>query len=358
MKRFILFAVILALLLTVACSNSTFSQSESFPTENETIYSNNEYMECGDTVYFSNGEKIYSFDGKECKVIVTGSQSAPLFFYIEGSKLLYMTQYESKIFVRDINSLTDANAEKSFGRLYMDRITIQPYNNAPIGMKFYDVFNYSTFLAAEGHVFYKGKDGKLHRATVDGANDRVISNIDVDSLTYSRGYIYFTCQSSDKVNLYRIRTDGSGQKKLTKKPIDSYLIMQNGDLYYIISDQESGKYSYSINKVDMDTLNMIKIKQDYWLYDNIGIDGDYIYITGTGETSENIEIQRIPLGGGTTETIYKPENNDIEMHDFPPVLVGDYIYFYMERELYRIRKDGTDLTEIGVSCAYLDQRGV
>lgn len=337
MKRLAALAFCILLLLDMAgCSaypqtaiSGSARSTESFEPESRTIYSNTWVTEYNGLVYFTANNNIYSYDGKTCKAEMSGSPHSPLFFYFDGGRLLYVAQSQPAIFMRYFANLSDNSAEKAFGSLRKDQSR----------------YHY-LFLAAEGHVFYEGNDGKLHRATTDGKLDTVIGDIDMDHLmylAYSNGYLYSSeieNPSSASSTLYRMRTDGTELKKLPKEPDDGFFISQQGNLYIV--------RGCTYLQVD-DNGTVIKNLGTFSYYGTAGIDDSYIYWSQYSGEGDQCALLRAPQGGGDVETIYTVRTHANQDRDYPPVLVGDYFYFSMDRMLYRIKNDGTELTDIGVT---------
>jgi hypothetical protein len=322
------------------------NDSGTYILEPNAVRSNNFITTYGGKLYFTNVEGLYSWDGNSTKVEISSDADGPLYFSISGGKLLYITQYQPCILIRDMNDLS--GKEEAFGDIYMD--TIEYYNIPNSKFAQYDLYHNDGFVVAEGHVYYKGKDRKLHCATVEGKNDRIISNINADRLNYAHGFIYFTDErEANGEALYRIKTDGTNQKKLQKSLEDGFFVSTQGSLYYIKYNDEISKFS--IWSTDADGNEIQVISQYDWLYSLIDITDTYVFYYYCSDYGEITGLYRMPLSGGDMETILQT-NSFISSYGYPPVLADEYIYFYMTDSngtegFYRIRKDGEGFQMIG-----------
>lgn len=115
--------------------------------------------------------------------------------------------------------------------------------------------NSSSFTIDNGIIYYVAKDRSLHSIELDGKNDKMIlsgSDFSGSNLLVEGQWLYFTKNSQNDCNLYRVRTDGSELKKLSNESIGSFNIA-DGFIY-------CGSYKEaSLSKMKLDGTELRKL---------------------------------------------------------------------------------------------------
>ncbi|MHC1720963.1 MAG: DUF5050 domain-containing protein [Clostridiaceae bacterium] len=147
---------------------------------------------------------------------------------------------------------------------------------------------------SEGWVYYIYEDNLIKRK-IDWTERTKLSDAAVSSLFISDGWIYYR-GPEDERNLYKMKTDGTEMKKICSDRVFDYIVS-----------------------------------------------GDWIFYT-TSEVYESKE-QLIP---GTNITLHRMKTDGSDKTEFNKVMVetsfivqGDWLYFVKNKNLYKIKTDGT-----------------
>lgn len=323
-----------------------------FQLENRTIQCCNTVAEYQGKIYFTNNERLYVFDGKKTEVAFSPVEKGwgPVHFYIDDDKLVYIAEYDNTIHMRDMSVLNDASKEILYGDLFMDRYEyVDLWDNKEVhGVRGYNLMHASTFIVAEGHVFYKHKDGTMHCVTIDGRYDRRVYG-DFSSPCYSHGYLYFYGNG-----LFRMRADGSVFQKITEN-IDGYIIAEDGSV--ILQNMDTHKFNVIFFKLDINNGEKKRIIELDYAGTNcipVSADEDCLFLYQTDIETGNVRFLNVALNGGEAELILDLHDS---IDDFSSQVqkVGEYFYFYSD-VFCRVKTDGTIFQKIGPEISPLNPR--
>ncbi len=210
-------------------------------------------------------------------------------------------------------------------------------------------------------------NNRLTKIKTDGSSKtELLEKINFDKIFVVDDWIYYTDFDKPLSGLYRIRTDGKGEKKITSDFATDFFVLGNR-VYYCRGSADGGLFSISTDGKDkikivdkgVSTVNaagdwLYYIDNDYCIW-KVQFDGqnkmklvegsaasvnaaaNWIYYTRTSE-SNSLFLYRIRTDG-TENTLLL--NEDVKRF----AVVGDWIYYTTEGEsqwTYRVRTDGTE----------------
>lgn len=118
-------------------------------------------------------------------------------------------------------------------------------------------------LTSDGILYTSLNKNHLYYIDRKGGNKKEIINKGVSTFNYDKEYIYYS-NSQDNKTLYRVKYDGSDNKKLTKNPAYFIYTFHNYDKIYFMSDEEdksTGEY-VSFYSIDKDGCDFKKLNYD------------------------------------------------------------------------------------------------
>lgn len=189
----------------------------------------------------------------------------------------------------------------------------------------------------------------IYRVRTSGEEGSLILEVNEADIQYDNGYIYYSTDkySQDSTqnicHLYRCNLDGTNVEEILSKRVFCWYVFGDLVLYQDDLDNES-----------LHLYNM-KTKSDQKLNDQTTFcpiyDGNKIYYASPGKDQENSSIWRVNTDGSENQKI-----SDCKIGD-RIALYNNYIYFENlddKIRLYRIDKDGSDLTQItqDKNCLY------
>lgn len=209
-------------------------------------------------------------------------------------------------------------------------------------------------IIQDGYVYYtmmRHTSQGIYRVRTDGTGNEKLTSvfgefqIVGDQLYYvDQSYLYSDdCAHSDDItlpadtcHLYRCNLDGSDPVEIIAKPTCYFSVLGNAILYQDDNDLSS------LHVCGLDGSGDQKIAEGYAYYPIY--DGEYIYFMHTDHDEEDrSQIWRV-RPDGTEQTVVADRNTSGGM-----LLRGDSIYYVNQDDsgrLYRINKDGTDDTPI------------
>jgi len=149
-------------------------------------------------------------------------------------------------------------------------------------------------------------------------------------------WIYYV-NNSDSYKLYKIKTDGTGESKLSDD-MPMYINVL-GDWIYYSNDSDAGK----LYKIKTDGTGKTMLSEDAAYYVNAA--GDWIYYKNNSDASRLYKIK--------TDGTKKTKVNDDMSYDISAA--GDWIYYVNESDgykIYKIKTDGTDKTKLNDDTSY------
>ena len=205
-------------------------------------------------------------------------------------------------------------------------LTVLEHSNTPTGKI---VARDGDWIFYENHYDYN----KVYRINKDGSGKFKIEDTTMQILKIQNGWIYYNEGSS---GLHKIRTDGTNKTKLYKlfgyRP--DYIEVIGEWIYY------ADKTMHKIYKTREDgTENRTLVLND-WVEDMRIKDG-FIYFIGGKDYSgnENRGIYKVKIDG----------TSKIKLEDSSPEKIdvyGDWIYYMIYGDFYRIKNDGTQKTKL------------
>lgn len=208
----------------------------------------------------------------------------------------------------------------------------------------------------EGWIYYASwtDGGHMYKIDTNGQNRQVLSTDDCYSeayypLVYNDGYIYYSKRGENEGCLYRIKTDGTGEEKLTDIPVTPiYDYNRDTDFPFIgdyicvraIEKNKQGYTSYNspIYKLNVKTKELTPLFDDEILSYRIQKYGDYIYFQ---YNNDRLSYYRMD---GTDGSIIKVTGDlAVERLD----IINERLRFTDQRnnKTYTAELDGSDLQE-------------
>lgn len=142
----------------------------------------------------------------------------------------------------------------------------------------------------EGWIYYSSwtDGGHMYKIDTNGQNRQILSENDCYSegyypLVHNDGYIYYSMRGENEGCLYRIKTDGTGEEKLTDMPVE--LISDHkfdtpfiSDwIYFCSPKKDSLKYTVPLYKLNVNTKELTQLIDKEILSYSARKYGEYIY---------------------------------------------------------------------------------
>jgi hypothetical protein len=317
------------------------------PADNETINGIDYAAEYNGKVYFTNNENVYCYDGKNTQLLFdkNAPYGPPLYLCFYKNTMIYLTEFHQDMLTLDADSLSSPVSPQPIGRVDLgvrvERIDSNNITHETIYNLYFDA------AVAEGHVFYQSQDRTLHRVTIHGNEDTRLTKEEIRNIKYRNGYVYYKKEDY----LWRIKTDGSEEKRIADHPIYDFWLMADGAIYCNLYDAENNDTS-ELECIHTDgsiTQNMLAdgiVGREDNLF---AVDDGYLYYYGDNADTTDSAIYRVQMNNEEKTIILAA--NDMDTWSYPPVYVNGTIYFYVDK-FYRLQKDGTGKTEIGPKNIY------
>ena len=208
-------------------------------------------------------------------------------------------------------------------------------------------------IAAEenGWIYYTLEEGIYKTQAKDNLKTELVYSDLAEQINVLDGWIYYS-NGGEQGGLYKIRTDGTERTKICDDMPSSLNVVDDW-MYYIIwenLDEVLEAYKagneiaaiWSVFKIKTDGTNRQKIQIDNFEHLNgIIVTEGYIYYVERRESSDGFSswLNKISIDGTNRKEIDEVSTNGTY---FPAVIEGNWIYYSYDRELHRIRTDGTD----------------
>lgn len=149
------------------------------------------------------------------------------------------------------------------------------------------------------------------------------------------GWLYFM-NYSDKNALYKVKTDGTGEVKVSDDM--AYYLNSYGDWIYYCN----GSDGYKLYKVKPDGTERVKVSDD--IAQNIFVDGGWIYYINLTDGNNAVDYRRIfkvKIDGSERQKLNSEDTMAFNMD-------GEWIYFInnSEQKLYKIKTDGSGQVKV------------
>ncbi len=191
------------------------------------------------------------------------------------------------------------------------------------------------------YVYYRGWGGYVYKAQHDVREATRLTEYSVQNIQVVNNWIYFSKREIGgcaEHNLYRIRTDGTGEQMLTDSDDDKRMHVNIvGDWIYYSNVSDGHK----LYKVRIDGTEKTKLNNECSWY--INVIGDWIYYSDWDDVRNLYKIR--------TDGTNKTKLNNI--HSGSINVAGEWIYYVAPPDLVssygalqRMRTDGTGVTNI------------
>jgi len=191
----------------------------------------------------------------------------------------------------------------------------------------------------------------LYRVKTDGSGQQKLSADFVNDINVVGDWVYYSCISDAIDNtdygekLYRIKTDGTGRQKLNDDRSRNVIVA--GDWVYYINLND---FSYNLYRIKTDGSGRQKLNDDWCTY--INAVGDWIYYINNNNDSDNHNLFRIKTDGTGRQKVSDDQFYIINVS-------GDWVYYRpndTSLNLYRIKTDGSGKQKL--SADQLDEINV
>lgn len=206
-------------------------------------------------------------------------------------------------------------------------------------------FNHSIHII-EDWVYYAGNYG-IYKINKNGTNETLVSNVIADWMIIADNWIYYLERNGDGA-IHKMRLDGSEEINLGGESVHNFNMIDN-EIYYVTFDDPNNYYgANTIYKMDLDGNNKIAIKSESGFIVRMSCDdGQWIYYTVATE-DESRKLVKVRLDGSGYTVI----DGAITSYGNPWFnMTGDWLYYFVgnaqQPKLFKIKKDGTQKTEIG-----------
>jgi len=176
----------------------------------------------------------------------------------------------------------------------------------------------------------------LYRVKTDGSSQYKLSADTVNDINVIGDWVYYSCISDGIDNtdygerIYRIKTDGTGREKLNDDRSRNVSVV--GDWVYYINLND---FSYNLYRIKIDGSGRQELSDDWCNY--INVVGDWIYYRNNNNGSDNWKLFRIKTDGTGRQKVSDDQFYVINVS-------GDWLYYRLNDtsfNLYRIKTDGS-----------------
>ncbi|MNP09346.1 hypothetical protein D3C76_1014480 [compost metagenome] len=174
--------------------------------------------------------------------------------------------------------------------------------------------------------FYYSDGWKLTKVKLDGSDKQILAN-SAFHVNVTGEYIYYTNNGHQDGFIYKMKTDGSEKKKLNNDHA-SQIVVSGDSIYYT-------SYYNKLIRVDLEGKSKKKLLTGKFI-NELNIDGDWIYF------NFNQKLYKMKTDGTELTQLSSDDPRYINVS-------GDWIYysdFSKKQNLVRIKKDGTNREEI------------
>lgn len=206
----------------------------------------------------------------------------------------------------------------------------------------------------EGWIYYASwtDGGHMYKIDTNGQNRQILSTDDCYSeayypLVYNDGYIYYSKRGENEGCLYRIKTDGTGEEKLTDIPVELEYDYKDlspfiGDCIYFYKVEKDNrgykKYTVPLYKLNVETKELTQLLDTEIPSYSIRKYGDYIYFQ---YDNDRMSYYRIDADENIIKVIDNLSSRNVSIEN-------DRLSFINERDgkLYTTALDGSDIQEV------------
>jgi len=201
--------------------------------------------------------------------------------------------------------------------------------------------NRGKYITSEGNwIYYRNEECNLYKIRTDGTGRKKLTDRAYSDIKVNGDWIYY---KNGNRNICRIKTDGTSAQELTTLNDPYCLNVAGGWIYYTAAySKGEPECAYWIFRMRMDGKEKELIIKESTT-DSV-VDGDWIYYT----KRENDGIHKMRING--TE---KCQINSDHSHDL--CVLGEWIYYKNisdGRKLYKIRKDGSNKQKLNDDACY------
>lgn len=200
---------------------------------------------------------------------------------------------------------------------------------------------------ADGWIYYSSwsDEGHMYKIDTNGQNRQMLSDndcyMDYAQFLYYDGYIYYSIRVPEDTEqegcLYRIKTDGTGEEKLTDKPVrilynakdmsNYYTADKNGNFCMLMGEKENGYFSYHsdvyLYKLDTKTGEPERLIEEPVNYSSVSVYGDYIYFKYDDDTLDR------------AYSYYRMDKDGTNIIKVTGDIAADYLRFDVENDRIR-----------------------
>jgi predicted small secreted protein len=191
----------------------------------------------------------------------------------------------------------------------------------------------SEITVAGSWIYFADDTEHPSRIRTDGTGEKILNTNEICfDMSVACGWIYYSkFEDYGNNKLYKMRTDGTGRKKVTSDSVYDMNVV--GDwIYYIKDFSREDERGGCIYKIRTDGTGRAKISSDFC--HSLNVAGGWIYYIGNGYLS------KMHMDGTGKKKLTADNSYDIN-------IVGDWIYYKiydydaLEVSLYKIKTDGT-----------------
>lgn len=177
------------------------------------------------------------------------------------------------------------------------------------------------------YLYYSGDQWQLYKQKIDGTEKEVLTK-GAFHINVVDDFIYYTKGGGYQYGfMYKMKTDGTGETKLSNDPI-SEMVVSGGSIYYT-------SFYQKIIKVDLEGKSKTKLLSGKTMY-GLNVEGDWMYF--------NYDQKLYKMKTDGTKLTRLSTDNAIDIN-----VSGDWIYysdFSNKKNLVRIKTDGTQREEL------------
>lgn len=199
----------------------------------------------------------------------------------------------------------------------------------------------SGIIVIDNWIYYLGDDtGTICKMRTDGSDNILVHDVDgdVELFTVADGWIYYFSKALFDPGIYKIRTDGSEETRLSSDDFNLFdsvaADVADGWIYYCSNDDDH------LYRIRMDGSDRTKLSDDTAEYLTVADGWIYYYggaLDADGESIDSGYYKMRTDGSGKTKILNYAEYFTI---------AGGFIYYSSYDGIYRIRTDGSEETKL------------
>jgi len=272
--------------------------------------------------------------------------------------------WDDNDYISTINTISHKYLNLSSKQISVNhKFDMEFYPEANTDNKDYDktnqVYHYTVFA---GDNIYTCESGNLYKIDAKTQTSKLLCQDKVKEISYYGDWIYYI-NKTDGDKIYKIKPDGS-QNSLVCKDSALYLYTLNNQIFYIENSSDGRR----LHSIDLDGNNKLTLTSESitsTLYISDGM--LYFKVYSFYSKDSHSKFMKSDLSGKNSKVLVNESlggfsessdsSSDRVSFTFTPLesINGDWVYYINannENRIYKVKKDGTEITKISPDSIY------